>query len=266
MKRLAATFVAICSVVWALNAFAQIGGLSFPGPGPKVASGGASAPAFGWQNIMSNSFFGAGASITLGVSNPASTCGTINVGDFLQGGVLVEANVGTIAIPAGWTRIGTQQLSSGAFAFTAAYKIATSGDTTSFCNTTGYTFTWTGANFAAWYMKDYIGVNATPIDGSPSTASYSTGAGSTFAMTGVTTASSPDTLIADIYSDQNTITLTCPAGFTTRINNQNQESGTVQIHSCDNLLSSSGATGNQTMTVSGTLRTGSYALFAVTHP
>lgn len=205
-----------------------------------------------WENDGGNGFVGAAVSevVSAGANAIAS-------GDFLLATVVVEANVGAITPPAGWTLLNSQVLTAGGNTVGFFYKIAGGSESGS------YTFSWTGSNFAGWVLQNYGGVNATPIDVS-NTSTYATAGTPNATATGISPTGAADMLLGLWVGDQAT-TITTPTGMTQRVASTPLESGTVQFFAADHQLSSSGATGNQSAQQGTTgFNTGAWLLAALT--
>ena len=238
------------------SALAQ-GGM-MPGPG-TVHSTGSSAPPFKWVQGQSNAFTGAGTTVDVGFTGTLGACGSFTAGDFIGMAVVAtNTTTATITLPTGFTALGTQ-VATTTNTVKYGYKIATGSET---CGSGQLTATFGASTTFAWTIFAYSAANATPLDGTPSTTTYSTAGTNTISMTGPTTSTSPTRLIAVIMGDNPPNAITASGTMTGRFS-QNQEVDTTQAFLADKLVSGTGAQ-NETATQGTTnFFNGAYALFAI---
>jgi hypothetical protein len=245
--------------------FATAAGAQVPmtGAGLPVPAASASAPTLSWHNEQNNAFTAAATAILVGKTSALGTCGTFVSGHTDYAWVTTQGNpADTIVPPSGWTIMGTK-ITDGTI-LTAFFSHPTTGAES--C-ATGFNFTWTTSSFMSWGLFEIAGAAASPIDGIPSIATFSTGATTIIAQVGLTTANAPDLLLDVIIPDTNCGSVggcTLPVGFTQVVNVQ-QESSTISYLLGTETLASSGLVGTQNGATQTTFQSGNYGLFAV-HP
>lgn len=205
---------------------------------------------FLWHNEQDNSFQGTATSVLVGATAPVGANGSFTSGDFLLAIVVVEAAVGTITPPAGWTLLNSQQVAN-TYTTGYFYKIAGGSETGS------YSFSWTGSNFCAWGLLNFGGVT---LDTS-STGTWASGGGTAATAVAISPTGSADILVGVWTSAGDTLSGP-PTGMTNRVG-QAQESGTAYLYAADQVLSASGTTGNRDATVA-TSKNGTWLLVALT--
>jgi hypothetical protein len=179
----------------------------------------------------------------------------VAVGDLLVVGVDAE---GTAAItpPGTWTSLFT----GGGFTTYSVvqYRVATAADVA------GATYTWTlgTSRKAIARMAAYVGVDTTAV-GTPATSGAASGTTVTFNSVTTAAANSLVILGANALNAGGAITLTPPAGTTTRWNIATSGTGSVlRAYSGEFIQAAAGATGSKTGTISSSTAWGS-AMFAL---
>lgn len=206
---------------------------------------------FLWHNEQDNSFQSPGTSVLVGATAPVGANGTFTSGDFLLAAVAVTGAVGTITPPAGWTLLNSQQTANG-YATGYFYKIAGGSETGS------YSFSWTGSNGYAWGLWNY---GAVTLDTS-NTGAWSSGGGTAATAVAISPTGSADILVG-VWTSAGDALSGPPTGMTNRVSGQAQESGSAYLYSADQVLSSSGTTGNRDATIA-TFKNGTWLLAALT--
>src|SRR4051812_38111617 len=178
-----------------------------------------------------------GASTSIAMTVPSG----VAVGDLLMASSNASGT-GAITAPAGWT-----QLVAGAgtgYYGTLHYRVATAADAA------GASYTWTlgSTRKATGSMISYVGVN-TGLIGAPAA---NAGSGTTATYNSVTTAvaNSMVVLFGSAFNGGATVTLSTPAGTTSRTNFGTSGGGSqVRSFSSDFTQAAAGATGSKTSTV-----------------
>jgi hypothetical protein len=169
----------------------------------------------------------------------------VAVGDLLVADV-DAAGTGAITPPAGWTSIFT---GAGFTTYsTFHYRVATAADVA------GASYTWSlgTTRKAVGRLMTYVGVDTTAI-GTPATNGANSG--TTITYTGVTTSAANSLVVigAAALNGSGTISLTPPAGTTTRFNVATSGSGSqLRGSNGDFVQATAGATGNKTGSISPT--------------
>jgi hypothetical protein len=182
----------------------------------------------------------AGGSTSISITVPSG----VATGDLLITSVNA-AGTGAVTAPGGWT-----QLVAGAGATHYGmlhYRVATAADAA------GASYTWTlgSTRKATGSMISYVGVDTTAI-GAPAAGA---GSGTTATYNSVTTAvaNSMVVLVGSAYNAGATVTLSTPAGTTSRSNFGTSGGGSqVRSFNGDFIQAAAGATGSKTSTVSPT--------------
>jgi hypothetical protein len=230
-----------------------LGGLGFPGPGPRVA--GVAAPTFNWQNTQSNSFLANSTSINIGSTNARGSNGTFTSGDVLIAVLALSALSETITPPSGWTQGGTVQDSHNSFTYAWFWHVCNGSETGSFA------FSWGTSTGAAWTLLDYQGVNnSTPIDTSAINA-WTSNSGTSVTTASITPTSANDGLVLLVLEDEGNA-ITVPGDMTSRFNVL-QASSTITSTASDRTAGSTSSQ-TETFTASATFKGGAYALIALT--
>jgi hypothetical protein len=199
----------------------------------------------------STSVENAGGSTSIAMTVPSG----VAVGDFLVADV--DAT-GTAAItpPAGWNQLISSQGVGSTFSV-VHWRLATAADVA------GASYTWSlgTSRKAVGRLTSYVGVDTSSI-GTPAVAGTT---GTTITFTGVTTpvANSLVLLGGTTSVASGTVSLTPPAGTTTRVNLATTGGGAqIRGYNGDFIQATAGATGNKTGTISPSTTWGS-AMFWV---
>ncbi len=167
----------------------------------------------------------------------------VAAGDFLIADV-AAAGTSTVTPPAGWTALFD---GAGYATYNSVmYRVATAADVA------GASYTWNlgSSRVAIGRMIDYVGVDATGV-GSASTNGANSGTTLTYSGVTTTVANSLVFLGASAYNPIGTISLTPPAGTTTRLNAGTSSTGSqVRSANGDFIQAAAGATGNVTGSIS----------------
>ena len=179
----------------------------------------------------------------------------VAVGDLLVADV-DAAGTGAITPPAGWTSIFA---GAGFTTYSVVhYRVATAADVA------GASYTWTlgSTRKAIGRLSAYVGADTTAI-GTPATNGANSG--TTITYNGVTTAAATSLVVlgATTLNASGTISLTPPAGTTTRFNIATSGTGSqLRSSNGDFIQAAAGATGNKTGSISPTNAWGT-AMFAL---
>lgn len=202
-----------------------------------------SGPAFVWANNSDTLTSNTGNSFTVGSTNPASTNGTINSGDFLLAMVVVAAfsDPGSITL-SGFTSLFSFYDASSFYRVQIGWKTAGGAES----GTYAASWTSTGNVGASWLLANFSGVNATPIDAS--SQSQNDSPATNMLATAISPSGSTDLLVGLWGGVGGNGPYAADPSMTQRANVAATAASIVEILMATEQLSASGSTGSRTAT------------------
>lgn len=206
------------------------------------------AVAFGWANYSAAANNNGVTTVTLGVTNPATSNGTINTGDLLIAVVAVSkspaSDPGDIAVT-GFTELYDAYHSAGPLRTYVGYRIALPGDTASFAATWGV-----ASHGASWALLDYTGAaSSAPV------VAGQNNAGAPALLPSVTPTAANDILVGIMTEFGSNGPYAVAGSMTSRANNASASSLRPEVLVADEQLASASATGTRTPTTTGSVPT-----------